>query len=91
MTQYTFDPPPTVEAMQFLYDVNPIEIMDWIEQQAGDDEAPRMFPNYSQLGVECGGVNLLVDTTDYVFFCDGKIGKMSAPVFEYFFKDNTPL
>lgn len=89
MTEYVFLPGDTVEAKQF--DQNPIDLMDWIEQQAGDNQEPRMFGNEWQLGVELGDVALLVDRKDYVFFYDGKIAKMSGPLFEYFFKDNTPL
>lgn len=91
MTQYNFDPPATVDAMQLRVGENEVDVADWVDQKMiGDTRLWRKWIMGYQFSVEIEGVEVMVDNMEYILFVGDRFHKMTSQMFDLFFSASSP-
>jgi hypothetical protein len=92
VTEYTFNPPTTVEARQFVGNLTDRQdIGSWVESNliTLGEATPTVdvIPFMNAMNIETSTRVMLVENEDYVFFTAGNVHKMSKQTFELFFSN----
>jgi hypothetical protein len=92
MTEYVFDPPQTIEALQFAgNEQDLLDVLDWINLNIGPNDHAEYIDWMKRVFIyRVNDLILDVEFEDYVYIInEGNLGKVKAPMFDLLYRVNS--